>query len=186
MTQPETTTPTSTIGDDAIRAAQEGRSTPEQEQDLLDWFFERGALPGHETPFPGSVDVGAGESARQWAFSFRSLEWDEYIAHSKLAREQGNGTVDEFVLASINVAAVLKTPNLKVRVERLAEEARRNDGKVKVGNVLVDAPKGIPGLLRLLFAQEPGALLDINQLVLKTSKLTGAAPTARLADAPKG
>lgn len=174
------------------RAAAGEPVTHAEEVDLLDYYLGNGHLPGHNQGVEVLVSVGHGAAARAQRWTIRPVTWEQYQESLERARRDDD-TNDSFVSSSLVVAFALPGSDvgrrLSAAVKKRQDEAKASpDGKCSgPGGARVDPPADTAALLRTMFSEEPGILMQLSSKVLALSKLDVYGPASVVwAEAPKG
>lgn len=175
-------------GSDLIGAAAEGLPmTGSEAGDLLDYYLTNKGLPGKGKAKDLNVELGYGDDVRTFRCSIHTVEWSEWQDSLIRATNEKTGDFDRFVAASWCLARALVTPKLGPAVVRMQQEAKDSpDGKIDgADGGRVGPPKDAAHLLRRMFADQSGALLELNGKVLEISRLANDSQSVREVEAAK-
>lgn len=193
MTTPTTPSGPAEDGQETLidRAAAGESITAQQEDDLVAYYLGNGRLPGHEYPETIELTLGVPPREKKFYAEIQRVEWEEWIEAQTKALLAGGGQ-DRFLRASMTIAFALRgklAESLRREYQRQITEAKAHP------KGLVKNPKGemvkpaadTAELLRAIFADEPGVLIEAEQDVLRLSKIGElAGPSVKVIEAPKG
>ena len=186
---PSVPAPPARTGNDLIDAGANGEPlTGTESDDLLEYFLTNKSVPGSKTPKTLEVELGHGDDVRKFRCQIRRVEWSEWQDSIERATDQKTGDFDRFVAASWCVARALVSPVMGPAVVAMQNEAQKSpDGKIGgKGGERIAPPTDAAHLLRRIFAEQSGALLELNAQVLTISRLANEPQSVREVEAGKG
>ena len=161
-----------------IERAAEGQLAPEEADYLTAYFLGGKTLAPGQDPkeyLKREVNIGSDTDPKYQRFTFRTVEWEQWQTAQQegTVRRMGNDTVDPFRRASYTAAYACVEPSLGQLRTRIPEEWEDADGQK------FKRPADTAELLRFFFRLIPGALIDIENEVLRASKLLTAESAVR-------